>query len=67
MRLRNGQIKGPPRAFGTSHSIKRKQTWIGLFGPDDSGRDTGEIAAVEACKVDGGGSKSFLSLTRYSF
>jgi len=33
-----------------------------LFAPDDSGRETGEIAAVEACKVDGDGSMStFLS------
>ena len=29
-----------------------------LFAPDDSGRDTGEIAAVEACKVGGDGSMS---------
>ena len=30
-----------------------------LFASDDSGRDTEEIAAVEACKVDGDGSMFF--------
>jgi len=33
-----------------------------LFAPDDSGRDTGEIAAVEACKVGSDGSMSSTTL-----